>query len=291
MRIGFAGLGRMGRRMAANCAGAGYQLNLWNRSRGPAEELAATLPDARVVSDPAELASNSDVVITMLADDEAARRVYCGDDGLLSGQGASILVEMGTMSPALIAELAAAARKKDKRFLDAPVSGATEAARQAQLLIMAGGQQTDFEDLEPVFAAMGRKTIWLGATGHGAVMKLAVNMLIHGLNQTLAEALTLAARAGITESDAYDVIENSAAAAPMLKYRRAHYLDEAAQDVSFTVDLAAKDVGVALDLAARHGVAMPQTQATLSVLREAIAADFGQRDMASIFSFIKEKSE
>ncbi|MCY0148575.1 NAD(P)-dependent oxidoreductase [Hoeflea sp. G2-23] len=289
MGLGFAGLGRMGRRMAANCARAGFEVSVWNRSAAAAEELAAQC-GVGVAGSPADLASRCDVVVSMLADDAAARTVYLGNSGLIATQGAATLVEMGTMSPALVAELAACAETCGKRFVDAPVSGATEAAGVAQLLIMAGASQEDFPELEAVFAAMGRKTIWLGASGNGAIMKLAVNMLIHGLNQTLCEALALTARAGIGEATAYDVIENSAAAAPMLKYRRSLYLDERAHDVSFTVDLAAKDMGFALDLARQLGVAMPQSEITLSVLKEAIAACYGGRDMASILSFMKEKS-
>ncbi len=276
--------------MAANCARAGFQLAVWNRSAGPAEELASQW-GAQIARSPSDLSASCDVVVTMLADDEAARAVYLAENGLIGIGGASTLVEMGTMSPALVSELAQAADGSGKRFVDAPVSGATEAAREARLLIMAGAKQSDFPDLVPVFSAMGHKTIWLGATGKGMVMKLAVNMLIHGLNQTLAEALTLAGSAGIEEEAAYDVIENSAAAAPMLKYRRPLYLNELENDISFTVDLAAKDVGIALNLAEQLGVAAPQTKTTLSILQEAISSRYGGRDMASIYNFMKEKSE
>jgi 3-hydroxyisobutyrate dehydrogenase len=276
--------------MAANCAHAGFQVSVWNRSSGPAEEL-VTLCGASIVRSPALLAESCDVVITMLANDEAAREVYLGKDGLIGAKGTSTLVEMGTMSLALVQELAIAAKTGNKTYIDAPVSGATEAANDAQLLIMAGAKQDDFPCLSRVFSAMGRKTIWLGGTGHGAVMKLAVNMLIHGLNQTLAEALTLTKHAGIDVSAAYDVIENSAAAAPMLKYRRPLYIDELANDVTFTVDLAAKDVGLALELAEQLGVHMPQTQATLAILQEAITSHYGDRDMASILDFMIGKSK
>jgi len=290
LSLGFAGLGRMGRRMAANCALAGFRVVVWNRSSAPVNSLVKE-HGVEVAGSPAELAAACDVVVTMLANDEAARVVYLGENGLIGANHAARLVEMGTMSPALVSELAAEAKLFNQRFIDAPVSGATAAAADAQLLIMAGAIQTDNIVLMPVFSAMARKTIWLGTTGKGAIMKLAVNLLIHGLNQTLAEALTLATHAGIDSEDAYDVIENSAAAAPMLKYRRGLYLDEHSHDVSFTVELAAKDVALALELAHGQGVSMPQTLVTLSVLKDAIASQYGQRDMASVFNFMKEQSE
>ncbi len=290
MRVGFAGLGRMGARMAENCARAGHELSVWNRSAGPAEELASRI-GADIAPTPAELAAGCELVISMLANDEAAHSVYLGENGLIAASGADLLVEMGTMSPGLVAELAAAAGARGKRFVDAPVSGATAAAADAQLLIMAGADDSLAARLGPVFDAMGRQTIWLGRSGAGAAMKLAVNMLIHGLNQTVAEALTLAESAGIEPARAFDVFESSAAAAPMLHYRRALYLDEAAQDVTFTVDLAAKDLTLALDLATATGVAMPQTRINLDILRSAMSGGFGARDMASVVNYMRGRKE
>jgi len=286
MRVGFGGLGRMGRRMAANLAAAGHEVTVWNRSAGPAGEVAAEI-GARRAERPADLAEVSEVAITMLADDAAARDVYLGENGLIAAPGADLLVEMGTMSPDLVAELGEAARAAGKTYVDAPVSGATEAAAGAQLLIMAGAEETP--RLAPLFDAMGRRTIWLGRPGAGAAMKLAVNMLIHGLNQTLAEALTLAEAAGIEAARAYEVIESSAAAAPMVHYRKPQYLDEANAPVSFTVDLARKDVGLALDLARRHDVAMPQTEVTGRILGDALARGYAGRDMAAVLAFMREK--
>ncbi len=286
MKLGFAGLGRMGRPMAANCAHAGHDVTIWNRSVGPVEDFVAA-HGAKAAQLPGDLAAGTDLVVTMLANDEATRAVYLGPDGLIETPGAKLLVEMGTMSTYLVLELAEAAERVGKIFVDAPVSGATQAAQDAQLLIMAGCASDTSAALPEVFDAMGGKTIWLGSSGAGATMKLAVNMLIHGLNQTVSEALTLALRAGIAESDAFDVFENSAAAAPMLKYRRALYLDEASQNVSFTVDLAQKDVALALALASDLGVDMPQTRSTLNVLEQAQTDGFGLRDMASIFAFMK----
>ncbi len=278
----------MGRRMAARCA-TQHDLSVWNRSATAAMNFAAEYP-ANVARSPADLAALSDVVITMLADDQAARDVYFGADGLLMSNGADLLVEMGTMSATLVHKIAKAATADGKAFIDAPVSGATQAAENGDLLIMAGASDQFAPRLSPIFDTMAKQTIWLGQSGRGAAMKLAVNTLIHGMNQTLAEAMTLAEAAGIEPSIAYDVIENSAAAAPMLKYRRGLYLDEAAHDVSFTIALAEKDVCLALELASTAEVAMPQTRTTLQVLQAAGEADFGDRDMAAILNFMREKN-
>ena len=287
MQVGFAGLGRMGAHMARNLSRAGHQMTVWNRSPDKAEALAAELGFA-VANSPRALSNAAEVVVTMLADDPSSQAVHGGPDGLFAGT-ARTYVEMGTMSPDHIAWLVVQA-PSGAQVIDAPVSGATQAAAHADLLIMAGCTPEDAAPLGTLFDAMGKETRCLGQTGNGAVMKLAVNALIHGINQTLAEAMTLAEAAGIAPDAAFDVIEASAACAPMLKYRRPLYLDEGAQDVTFTVALARKDMEITADLARKLSTDMPQGLSTLDILQRAEADGFGDRDMASILNYMREKT-
>ncbi len=286
MTVGFAGLGRMGQRMAANLIGAGHELTVWTRNHDKAKAFAAE-HGCTAADSPRALSDAVDVVVTMLADDLASEEVHLGADGLFKGMRARTFVEMGTMSPDHIAALAAAA-PAGATVIDAPVSGATQAAADAQLLIMAGADSATVATVQPLFDVMGKQTICLGRTGAGAVMKLAVNMLIHGINQTFAEAMTLAEATGIPTNAAFEAIEASAACAPMLKYRKPLYLDEAAHDVTFTVALAQKDMRVTAELAESHGVALPQSHATLDILNKAVAAGYDARDMAAILNFMRE---
>lgn len=285
MRVGFAGLGRMGAHMARNISRAGHDVTLWNRTLPKAEALAAELGCA-VANSPYALSNAAEVIVTMLTDDPSSTAVHCGPDGLFAGS-ARTYIEMGTMSPDHIAWLVEQA-PAGARVIDAPVSGATQAAADAQLVIMAGCTPVEAAPLNPLFEAMGKETRCLGQTGNGAVMKLAVNSLIHGINQTLAEAMTLAEAAGITPEAAFDVIEASAACAPMLKYRRPLYLNEAAHDVTFTVALARKDMEVTADLARKLGTDMPQGLSTLEILKRAESEGYAARDMASILNFMRE---
>ena len=290
MRVGFSGLGRMGTHMARNLAASGHTLSLWNRSADKATALAQEL-GCDVSRTPAELAASTDVVITMLADDPSSEAVHFGQDGLFDyGVGARVFVEMGTMSPDHIADLAVRA-PDGVEVIDAPVSGATQAAADGALMIMAGCTEATAQPLMPLFDAIGNQTICLGRQGAGVVMKLAVNSLIHGINQTLAEAMTLAEASGIAPEKAFDVIEASAACAPMLKYRRPLYMDEATHEVTFTVALAQKDMAVTTALAEKLGVAMPQCRVTLKKLSEARAAGFAGRDMASMLNFMRDKNK
>ena len=293
MRVGFAGLGLMGAPMARNLIAAGHTLSVWNRSpdkaRAFAEQNGCALADS-----PRALAAGAEVVLSMLADDAASTAVHEGVDGLFAGcaerpaaGGAHSLVCMGTLSPDHIEALAAAA-PAGVQVVDAPVSGATQAACDGQLMIMAGGAREQLAPLLPLFDALGRRTLCLGRRGAGAVMKLAVNSLLHGINQALAEAMTLAEAAGIDAVDAFDTIEASAAGAPMLRYRRPLYLDEAAHAVTFTVALARKDMRVTAALARHYGVLMPQAQVTLAQLEAAAAAGYAERDMASMLNYKRE---
>lgn len=285
MRVGFAGLGRMGALMVPNLVDAGFDVAVWNRTTANAERCGRAT-GAAVSPTPRELAERSDVVVTMLADDSASALVHEGPDGLFASvDGASHFLVMGTVSPDHVRSLAESAG--GRIVIDAPVSGSVDAARGARLMIMAGADASRLEVVRPVLDALGHDVVCLGATGAGATMKLAVNMLIHGLNQTVSESLVLAEAADIAPRIAYSVIEKSAAAAPMLHYRKAQYLDDLANPVSFALRLAAKDVGLAMDLAARLGVHLPQTQLNLDHLRAAETDGFGDRDMASIITYLR----
>lgn len=287
-RIGFAGLGRMGTPMASNLANAGFELVVWNRTRAKAERFVSR-SGAELATTPQELAERCEIVITMLADDDASRRVYRGDDGLFAASsGANLFIEMGTISPGHIHALTEEAG--GRVVIDAPVSGSIDAARDSQLLVMVGAEETTVDMVRPVLSPLARKIVFLGQPGAGATMKLAVNLLIHSLNQALAEALSLTEAAGIETSRAYTVMESSAAAAPMLTYRRQQYLNEAESPVSFSLGLARKDVGLALDLAEELALEMPQAQLNYQQLGAAEAAGLGERDMAAMLSFRRRAS-
>lgn len=285
-RIGFAGLGRMGTHMAANLAEAGFEMSVWNRSAGKAADVARDV-GADECSSPRDLAESVDLVITMLADDIASEQVHVGADGLFSAStGADHFIEMGTHSPRLIRSLAD--RAGGRVVVDAPVSGSIDAARDASLLIMVGASAADAGPFGPALDAIGRKVVYLGSIGAAATMKLATNMMIHSLNQAVAESLALAASAGIDRRAAYEILEQSAAAAPMLTYRKAQYLDEGGAPVSFALSLARKDVELAVELASEHGAALPQAEVNLEQLRAAESSGFADRDMGAMVRFLEE---
>lgn len=195
--VAFLGLGRMGTLMARRVAQAGFPLAVWNRSARPE----AVPEGAQLAATPRDAAGGATIVVTMVADAAALTAVIDGSDGALAGaREGAVLVDMSTIGPQAARAAAWRCRGARVAFLDAPVSGSTLAARSDQLVAMVGGDPATLERARPVLGAMTRDQLWLGATGAGAAMKMALNLAVAITNQTVAEVLTLAKRSGIAPS-------------------------------------------------------------------------------------------
>ena len=290
MKVAFIGLGRMGRPMATNAARGGHALVLFNRTPATAEALAAEI-GATAAATAREAAEGADVVITMLADADALRESYRGDDGAAAGlRPGAVAVDMGTTGPEGVAWLDETVRAAGGSVVDAPVSGSTATATEGTLTIMAGGTEDDVERVRPVLESIGSRVYHLGATGTGAVMKLAVNSVIFAIGQAISESLVLAERAGIDRERAYEIFENSAVGAPMVKYRRDQYLHPESAAVAFAMSLALKDLLLIHELAESSGTPMPQADVHLETYRRAIDAGFGDEDMAAVARYLRTQA-
>jgi 3-hydroxyisobutyrate dehydrogenase-like beta-hydroxyacid dehydrogenase len=268
----------MGRLMAGNLARSQFPLLVYNRTAGVAEEFAAR-ENCDWRATPAELASEADLIVSMLADGDALIEVYQGEKGVLETLAPqSLAIDMGTSGPTAVAKVRAAVEGVGAAMIDAPVSGSLPAAESAKLLIMVGSPEEVFERAKPVLSVMG-DPLHVGPPGAAATLKLAVNSILYGLNQALAEAVALAEAAGVLPEKTLDVVTRSAAGAPMVTYRRPQYLDPDDSPITFTLTLAAKDLRLALEQAADSGLSMPQAERTAEVVDQLIAAGFGERDM------------
>ena len=287
LTVGFLGMGRMGSRIAPNIARAGFPLIVYNRTRSQAADVAGET-DASVGETPAEVARAADVVITMLADGPAVEAVYEGPDGVLAGLGpGTVAVDMSTVGPGFVVSLGERVRATGATMVDSPVSGSVATAEAATLMLMVGGDEADVARVRPVLESVGRPVIHVGPPGAGAAMKLAVNAMIFAINQSLSESLVLAERAGIARANAYEVIENSAAAAPVVHYRRPVFEHPGELPPSFTLDLTAKDLRLILELAAKVGAPMPQSERNLQVIEDAVAANRGGQDLGELAEFLR----
>lgn len=280
--VGLLGVGRMGGAMARALAAGGFEVVAWNRTPGPAAELAAAI-GGRAVARPRDVAAAADVCVSMLADGAAVDAVYGGPDGLLAGaRPGNVLCDASTVPPSTLRGHEAAARAAGAGLLDTPVSGSIALAADGRLTIMVGGDDADLAVARPVLDALATTVFHVGPLGSGAAMKLAVNTLIFGLNQALAEGLTLATAAGIAPAAAYDVLAASAAGAPFVGYKRAAFLEPDSTPVAFSLDLAAKDLRLIRDLAAAMGVEMPGAMTDLAVIEAAATTVGGDRDFSAV---------
>ncbi len=287
MRLGFAGLGRMGAAMAPRLLGAGASLGVWNRTASRASALVEA--GATLAPSPAALVAASDIVVVVSRDDASAIEVYEGPSGLL-GAGAlgRLFIEMGTLRPATIRRLDAAARASGAAFVDAPVSGTVGPAREGKLLAMVGGTEADVERARPVLERMCRRIAHAGPVGSGALLKLVVNLPLFVYWQSLAEALALGRAGGLDYRLMLDVIRDSSAALAVLGLKTPAILGEPGP-VAFDLAAMRKDLGYMLEAGGASGVPMGATAAALATSAAAEAAGLGAEDSVAIIRFLAEQ--
>lgn len=286
MRVAVVGAGRMGGAMAVRLRESGAEVVVYNRTRAKAEATGGT-----VVETPREAAASADTVLVSLADDAAVMATYDGPDGVAAGlRAGSVVVETSTVDPETVRRAAALAGDRGADLLDGPVSGSVPLVEQGQLTFMIGGSAAGLERVRPVLDLLAKQVFHVGPVGSGAVVKLAVNTVIHALNQALAESLVLAERAGVPRTTMYEVLAGSAAAAPFVAYKRAAFERPGETPVAFSLDLVAKDLGLIDRLAERVGARMPQAVTDRGVVEAAIAAELGAADMSAIATYLSSLS-
>lgn len=287
--VGFIGLGRMGVRMAANLAESGVPLIVHNRTRSVADEF-ADRTGATVAETPADLARDADIIITMLAHGPAVMAVYSGPDGVAASlDDSKICIEMSTIGPAGVAELAAQVEPTGAALIDAPVSGSTVAVENRTLMIMAGGPDEAVATARPVLEAISTPVLAVGETGQGATIKLAINSIVYATNQAIAEALVMCERAGLDRSLTYGAFVASAISSGVMRARQEIFERPGEIPVTFTVDLAIKDLQLISGLAESTGTDATQLAANLAAMQEASADGLGDRDMGDVAVHLRQR--
>jgi 2-hydroxy-3-oxopropionate reductase len=283
--VGFVGLGVMGRPMARNLLRAGHRVVVWNRSAGPAAELAAA--GATVARTPAELAAATPVVLTMLPDLPQVEEVLRRDDGLLAGMTrGSVLVVLGTVSPVAVRDLGARLEPAGVAVVDAPVSGGDVGAEQATLSIMVGGRPEDVARVRPYLEAMGTTVDHLGPRGAGQLAKACNQIVVAASLTALSEALVLARRGGLDPQRVFAVLGGGLAASRVLEVKGPKLLGG-----DFRPGGAAafqhKDLGFALAAAREEGVALPLTALVDQLYGAARWNGFGDDDHSVVVRVIE----
>ncbi|GAB4438607.1 MAG: NAD(P)-dependent oxidoreductase [Chloroflexi bacterium OHK40] len=272
-RVGFLGLGIMGRGMASNLLRAGFDLTVWNRTAARADELVAA--GARRADSPAELAAACEVICCCVSDTPDVREVLLGERGVIHGAApGTLVIDMSTISPQGAREIAAALAERGVRFLDAPVSGGSEGAAKGTLTIMVGGDADDVARATPVLQAMGKTITHVGGTGDGQTVKLVNQILVVGNMLAVAEALIFAQASGVDLEKTLHAVVGGAAGSWMLSNRGPQVIRRDWRP-GFTIDLQQKDLRLVLEAAEQVGAPMIATAMISQLYRTLQSAGLG----------------
>ncbi|WP_251977901.1 NAD(P)-dependent oxidoreductase [Salinicola avicenniae] len=285
--VAVLGLGAMGHAFAANLVKSGFNVSVWNRSSGKADELVAQ--GAREAASPAEAVHEAAAVIAMLPDLAVTREVLLGGGAALAAMAPeSVLIQMGTLgvteTDRLIHEVAEV--RDDVTFIDAPVSGTKAPAEQGTVAILASGDRAAATVVDPIFEVLGKKTHWLGEAGQGARMKIVVNAWLVAMMQGIAETTQLAETLGFSSDDLWQVLDGGPLASPYVKVK----LDMIASgdfDPQMALQWGLKDAGLALEAGGERG--LPSLAQIRNLWADAVSDGRGEEDIAAIYDYLKAK--
>jgi 3-hydroxyisobutyrate dehydrogenase-like beta-hydroxyacid dehydrogenase len=274
----------MGEPIARRVLAAGHALSVWNRTAKRATSLVEA--GARLLSTPAEVWSHADVCVTMVLDDEALREVTLRDGGLLAAvdgrRGTDrVLVDMSTVSVGASREVAEASERAGVEYLRAPVSGNPSVVDAGNLSIIVSGAGDTFTEVEPLLRDIGPNVFLVGAAEEARVLKLALNLMIAGTAELIAEALVLCEASGLDRARMLEVMGASAVGSPFVKYKTAALV---ADDYSATFTSAAmyKDLALALDAGREAGVPLPVTAVVQQLVQACVSSGMAEQDLMSL---------
>lgn len=272
--------------MAGHLVGAGYEVTVWNRTRSKMDELVRA--GARPGSSPKDVATRSDITITMVADTPDVREVILGPGGVIEGvRRGSVVVDMSTISPVATREIAQELAARGAEMLDAPVSGGEKGAIEATLSIMVGGKPEVFERVLPVFRRLGRNIVHLGGIGAGQVTK-ACNQLVLSLTLVgVAEALTLARRAGVDPAKVRAALLGGFAQSRVLELHGQRMLDGNFEP-GFRTRLYHKDMGIVMETGRATGVPLLGGGLAAQLYQAAMSRGLGEKDYSVLAQVIAE---
>ena len=283
MKIGFIGLGIMGKPMVRNIMKAGYKdVLVWNRSKAPMDEVAA---DGAIASNPREIGESCDVVITMLPNSPQVKEVMLGENGVASYmKPGSVFIDCSSINPVASQEIAAVLAEKNVEMLDAPVSGGEPKAIDGTLSFMVGGKQEVFDAHKELLLTMGASAVRCGEVGAGNTTKLANQIIVACNIQALGEALMLAKKAGVDPELVFQAIKGGLAGSTVMN-AKAPMMIAGNDKPGFKIDLHIKDLNNALDCAHTVGAPVPMTTQVQEIMQWMHNHEGGQKDHSAIAQY------
>ena len=288
-RIGFIGLGIMGKPMARNLANAGYKLVVNDIKPSQVEELAGM--GATVMDNAADVAKTAKKIITMLPDGPDVEDVVLGKGGIIeAATPETVLVDMSSISPTVTRKIVAALEAKGARALDAPVSGGEPGAIKGELAIMVGGPEDLFDEMRPVFDILGKSAVLVGETGAGQTTKLVNQILVAIHIQAMGEAFLLATKARVDPMKVFEAIKGGLAGSNVLNAKVPLILQRNFKP-GFKIRLHQKDLKNALEAAASMGLGLPLTEAVQEMIGSLVARGKGDDDHGGIIQELESRNQ
>jgi len=286
--VGFIGTGIMGLQMARHLAEAGYPVKVYNRTRAKAAPAKAF--GAQIVNSPREAATDVRVLVTMVTDPEAVDGVMKGRDGFLASPTPGVTwIQMSTLDIESILGFAKRAAAKGWRFVDCPVTGSKKQVEAAELILLAGAEEKDLQDMRPLISCMGKTIVHAGPVGAGTALKLCMNLIVAQMTTALAEAVSLGEATGVRPKDIFEVLRNS----PALDCGYFRIKEDAIlkQDFSPAFSLAnmLKDVRFMTKEASERGTPLPVTEAVKQLLELAVRKGCADKDVMAVCRVLGRK--
>jgi len=279
--IGWIGLGNMGIPMAKNLLKGGYAINVYNRTASKADQL---VEEGAVFTENIPLlCGESDIIFTMLSDDQAVKGIYLGEGGLLNAKASGkLFINMSTVSPKTSEELSEMSKAVGARFLEAPVSGSVKPAEEGTLIILAGGEEEDFRRAQPLFEELGKTALFLGGVGAGANAKLAINYFLALTLQGLAETVLFAQKNGIKPADMLRIVNEGACGSVITRLKTPAILSG-----DFSAAFALKHMAKDIRLAREQGIDYPLSEPLAASYRQALEKGLGEEDVMAIIKYLE----
>ena len=288
-RIGFIGLGIMGKPMARNLLAAGFPVAVHSRGQRPVDEVVAA--GAVRADGPASVAAGSDITITMLPDTADVEQVLVGAGGVIEGVSeGSLVIDMSSIDPEPTRTMAAAFAAKGVAMLDAPLSGGEKGAIDAALSIMVGGDDTAFARATPVFEALGKSIVHVGPSGAGQVCKACNQLVVAATIEAVAEALLLAERSGVDATKVREALLGGFAGSKILEVHGQRMLDRTF-DPGFRIKLHRKDARIIEGAAAETATPIPSFAIVTEQLQKAVDAGDGERDHSALYAELAREAD
>ena len=287
-QIGWIGLGKMGKPMAANLQEAGHQISVYNRSKDKAASLVQK--GAKVYDTTKELAKNSDTIFSMISDDSTLLDIALGQEGVIENAPSnSVFVDMSTISPATSKKVSDYADKKSIKYLRAPVNGSVKQAEEASLVILASGKQDVYQNIYPLFEILGNKLFYVGDGEQARFLKLCINSMVGITSSMMGEALAFGEAGNLDWDTMLDIISSSAIGSPLVNFKK-EILKKRDFKPTFTARQMAKDFDLILDTAKDNNLPMPLTSAVRQQWNGMIGTGRGDLDYFAYLEYLESLS-